>query len=263
MKLHLFHFTPHGLARAYSHLVAGMRLCRKTGLRLRPLVPDSVNSMTAAYNVFKTFDTIGLPLPKTFIDVGANVSQMTRMLLGLAPQAQVLSFEPNANLTPIGTLYRTALSDTDGTADFCIPANDSNWGTIATDVTAISPTEKRYPVQTRRMESLIESGEIQWTERGLQSPIFVKIDTEGSERKVIDGFGKYMNDVTYLLVEVENQECRGNNYDLISLCTTLAEKGFNRSKVVYSCYDGPDAPAYSDILFWKDNRSSTLPTQYE
>ncbi|GAG44674.1 unnamed protein product, partial [marine sediment metagenome] len=27
---------------------------------------------------------------------------------------------------------------------------------------------------------------------------------------------------------------------------------FTESKILYSCYDGPDAPPYNDILFWKE-----------
>ncbi len=252
MQLHLFHFTPHGLARAYSHLIAGKKLCRATGLRLCPLIPDSVNSMTAAWNVYQTFQKSGLPLPKTIIDVGANVSQMTCLLLGTAPDAEVFSFEPNQKLSPAGKVFRIALSDTDGTTDFFLPQNDADWGTIESDKVNITSNTARYSVPTRRMESLIENGEIEW---GKGHPVFVKIDTEGSEQKVIDGFGKYLCDVAYLLVEVENQESRGQNYNLISLCTRLAEKGFDHSKIVYSCYDGPEAPAYSDILFWKSKKS--------
>ena len=251
MQLHLFHFTPHGLARAYSHLVAGKKLCRAAGLNLRPLIPDSVNSMTAAWNVYQTFQESELPRPQTIIDVGANVSQMTRLLLGTAPDARVLSFEPNQKLSPIGEVYRIALSDEDGTTDFFIPQNDSDWGTIEAGKVNITSGTTRYSVPTRRMESLVKSGEIAWE----GAPVLVKIDTEGSEKKVIEGFGKYLSDVAYLLVEVENQEARGQNYDLISLCMTLAEKGFDRSKIVYSCYDGPEAPAYSDILFWRSNKS--------
>ena len=244
MQLHLFHFAPHGLARAYSHLVAGKKLCRATGLKLRPLIPDSVNSMTAAWNVYQTFEKSGLPRPRTIIDVGANVSQI---------DARVLSFEPNQKLFPSGEVHRVALSDTDGTTDFFIPQNDSDWGTIESGKVNITSNTARYSVPTRRMESLIENGEIEWKKAG--QPVFVKIDTEGSEKKVIDGFGKYLSDVSYLLVEVENQEARGQNYNLISLCTALAEKGFDCAKIVYSCYDGPEAPAYSDILFWRSNKS--------
>lgn len=249
MKLHLFHFSPHGIVRAYSQLLAGRRLCRATGIALRPLIPESVNSMTAAYNLYQTLHAANLPYPKTIIDVGANVSQMTRLLLGMNPDARVLSFEPNQKLSPIGEIKRVALSDTDGTADFFIPQDDAGWGTIEAGKGNISTATARYPVKTRRMETLIDSGEISWNT--LKHPILVKIDTEGSEKRVVDGFGKYLGDITYLLIEVENSEQRGHNYDLTSLCLALAGHGFDHSKIVYSCYDGPDAPAYSDIFFWK------------
>lgn len=260
MKLHLFHFSPHGIARAYSHLVAGRRLCRATGIALRPLIPESVNSMTAAYNVYQTLHAADLPYPRTIIDVGANISQMTRLLLGMARDAQVLSFEPNPQLCPVGEVKRIALSDADGTADLLIPQDDAAWGTIEAGKSDISTTTTRYSVTTRRMETLIDSGEISWN--AMKHPILVKIDTEGSEKRVIDGFGKYLGDITYLLIEVENIEQRGHNYDLTSLCLVLARHGFDHSKIVYSCYDGPDAPAYSDILFWKTQNSQQANSAY-
>lgn len=249
MKLHPFHFTPHGLVRAYSHLVAGRRLCRSTGLALRPLIPDSVNSMTAAYNVYQTLRGANLPAPETIIDVGANVSQMTQLLLGMNAKAKVISFEPNPKLSPIGEISRIALSDTDGSTDFYIPHDDNGWGTIEAGKINISSTTTHYSVTTNRMDTLIDTGRIPWG--SYKRPIMVKIDTEGSEKRVIDGFGKYLLDVTYLLVEVENIEQRGKNYDLLSLSTLLATHGFDQCKIVYACYDGPVAPAYSDILFWK------------
>ena len=99
------------------------------------------------------------------------------------------------------------------------------------------------------MDTLIRTGKIPWD--NLKQPIMVKIDTEGSEKRVIDGFGKYLSDVEYLLVEVENIEQRGQNYNLLGLSTTLASHGFDQCKIVYACYDGPDAPAYTDVLFWR------------
>lgn len=249
MKLHPTHFRPHGLVRAYSHLVAGRRLCRAAGMSLRPLVPVSVNSMTAAYNVFQTLRGANLPSPSTFVDVGANVSQMTRLLLALNPDARVVSFEPNPKLSPMGDVHRIALSDSNGTADFFLPSDDSDWGTLVAGKSEISSATSRQTVETRRMDSLIESGVVPWT--ALPRPLFVKIDTEGSEKRVLEGFGKYLDDVSFLLVEVENVEQRGQNYDWLSLCPLISARGFNRCKIVYSCYDGPDAPAYSDVLFWK------------
>lgn len=249
MKLHLFHFSPHGLVRAYSHLKAGRRLCSSTGLTLRPLIPESVNSMTAAYNVYRTLQEANLPWPETIIDVGANVSQMARMLLGMNVNAKIISFEPNPKLSPIGEVMRIALSDSDGDADFFIPMDDTGWGTIEAGKDSISPNTNHFRVKINRMETLIRTGEMPWDK--LKRPIMVKIDTEGSEKRVIDGFGKHLLDVTYLLVEVENIEQRGQNYNLLQLSTTLATYGFDQCKIVYACYDGPDAPAYTDVLFWR------------
>ena len=249
MKLHAFHFTPHGLVKAFSHLRAGRRLCRATGLKLRPLLLDSVNSMTAAYNVHSTFQHDHLPLPQTIMDIGANVSQMTRLLLGMNRDAKVLSFEPNPALHPLGDVWRIALSDSDGEADFFIPSDDSGWGTIEGRKDSISSNTRHFRVRTNRMDSLIRAGEVPW--ESLKRPILLKIDTEGSEKRVLDGFGKYLSDVQYALVEVENNEKRGRNYTLMSVSAALAAHGFNQCKIVYACYEGPDAPAYSDILFWK------------
>ncbi|MGI5964215.1 MAG: FkbM family methyltransferase [Lawsonibacter sp.] len=249
MKLHLFHFSPHGLVRAYSHLIAGRRLCRSTGMKLRPLIPESVNSMTAAYNVYRTLQEAELPWPETLIDVGANVSQMARLLLGMNANAKVISCEPNPKLSPIGEVMRIAISDTDGEADFFIPMDDTGWGTIEAGKDNISTNTNRFPVTINRMDTLIRTGKIPWD--NLKQPIMVKIDTEGSEKRVIDGFGKYLSDVEYLLVEVENIEQRGQNYNLLGLSTTLASHGFDQCKIVYACYDGPDAPAYTDVLFWR------------
>lgn len=249
MKLHLFHFSPHGLVRAYSHLKAGRHLCRSTGMKLRPLIPESVNSMTAAYNVYRTLREGDLPWPETIIDVGANVSQMARLLLGMNSKAKVISCEPNPKLSPIGDVMRIALSDTDGEADFFIPMDDSGWGTIEAGKDNISSSTNHFRVKTNRLDTLIRTKQMPWDK--LKRPIMVKIDTEGSEKRVIDGFGTYLSDVTYLLIEVENIEQRGQNYNLLQLSTTLATHGFDQCKIVYACYDGPDAPAYTDVLFWR------------
>jgi FkbM family methyltransferase len=249
MKLHRFHFTPQGLVRALSHLRAGYWLCRSTGLAFRPLIPASVNSMTAAYNTYQTFKAEHLDLPLTILDVGANQSQMTRLLLGISPHAKVISFEPNPTINPMGDVKRVALSDQDGSADLRVPEGETGWGSINTPQGDIATQAKCFKVTTRRMETLINSGQVLWNT--LKKPILVKIDTEGGEKRVLDGFGSYLNDVRYLLIEVNNAIHEGQDYDLLSIASVLTDHGFNRSRMVYTCYDGPHAPPYSDILFWK------------
>ena len=244
MKLHLFHFTPHGLARAFSHMVAGHRLCKSARTSLRRFVPDSVNSMTTAWNYKRTLQESGMPAPQTILDVCANVSQMTRLLLLCGCQdARVISFEPNPALQPVGEVHRVALLDRDGTVPFNVP-DDNGWGSVA----AVQG-DKSFQVRAARFETLVKLGEVEW-ER-LSRPLLVKIDTEGAEKQVIDGFGDHLGQVDQLLIEVANQDDRGQQYNLLTLCTHLAKYGFRNAKILYACYDGPSAPAYADVLFWK------------
>lgn len=246
MKIHLFHFSPHGMVRAFSHLWAGIMLCRKYNEKIFKLIPLSVNSMTAAWNYCKTLPEYGLQPPCTIIDVGANQSQMSRMLaMPSGNEVRILSFEPNPSLEPIGERFDFALSDVDGFACFVTPDDDADWGTIK----AKEPEGNTLRVKTARFDSLVQSGVIDFC--SLPKPILVKIDTEGSEFDVLAGFGEYLKQIDYLVVEVENLLSRGGNYTILSLCEFIAANNFKKAKILYSCYDGPASPAYSDIMFWR------------
>lgn len=252
MQLHLFHITPTGVIRAFNQLRAGWSLCRRHGVRFRDYVPASVNSMTAAWNFQLTLDAGGLPRPKTILDIGANNSQMTKLLmLACERSVGVHSFEPHPGLNPIGTKHSLALSDRNGETEFFIPSGDHDWGTIKRPS---GQSMESFKVNMARFDTLVEEGKINWS--ALPGPVLVKVDTEGSEFDAIRGFGNHLANVDYLLVEVENHEVRGGNYSMAELSTYLSAFGFNRSKVLYACYDGPVSPAYLDTMFWRDQASS-------
>jgi len=205
--------------------------------------------MTAAWNFQLTIDAGELPKPKTIIDVGANNSQMTRLLMLACESDPVIhSFEPHPKLNPIGVKYQLALSDKDGEAEFFVPSGDHDWGTIKKPD---GESMESFKVKMARFDTLIKDGPIQL--KDFPRPILVKVDTEGSEFDAIRGFGEYLNQVDYLLVEVENHEVRGSHYSLAELCSYLSVYGFNQSKVLYACYDGPTSPAYLDTLFWRSH----------
>lgn len=249
MKVHLFNLGPTGLLRAWNQCVAGRRLCRAAKRPFRPLVPESINSMTAAWNVWNIFKDGNLPIPGTVWDIGANQSQMTRMILMLNEKADVVSFEPNAALKPLGKRMVMGISDEDGTAEFTVPGNDPLWGTLEAAGTVPENGRKSQTVPIRRIDSLIESGELSW-DAG-KGPLFLKVDVEGDEMKVLRGMGNHLNDASYLLIELDNGENRLKRYEALELYAVAREAGFTRSRVVYACYDGPDAPSYCDVFFWK------------
>ncbi len=257
MKFHLSNFSPWGVIRACSQLTAGRRLCRKAGASLRPFFPNSVNSMTAAWNFNQTLSTESLRPPRTIIDVGANVSQMSKLLmLSCAPDVKLLSFEPNPNLAPMGEVFHLALSNADGEADFFMPSGDDNWGTIEELDPAPDQAQEKQRVVCARFDTLVAEGKVVLPE--LPRPILLKIDTEGSELRVLEGFGQTLAEIDLLLIEVSNSTSRTSHYNLLTLAAKLRTEGFSGSKVLYSSLEGPKAPTYMDVLFWRERAEKTL-----
>jgi FkbM family methyltransferase len=237
--------------RGFSQMLAGWRLCRRTQHAFRPFFPESVNSMTAGWNFHCTINSLGLAKPRTILDVGANASQMTKLiLLSSEADADVYSFEPNPNLKPIGKTYPMALWDQEGEADFAVPSGDDLWGRLS-PVAAESPRVTRGTrVRTARFDAFCAT-QPELSLSGMKRPRLVKVDTEGCEFRVLQGFGETLWEMDYLLVEVENREERGGSYDFLDVAVLVSRYGFNRSKILYACYEGPQSPAYCDVLFWK------------
>lgn len=187
-----------------------------------------------------------LPTPKTLLDVGANVSQMSKLFLLFWPDVKVLSFEPNVALKPIGRVFNIALSDTDEMVEFFIPA-DSTWATVVKSKAAQFDA-KVVKVQASRFDTLLLKGEISMEE--MPRPIFLKIDTEGCEYRTLKGFGKFLSEVAYLMLEVTNPHESSSN--TLEVFRWIADHGFTRSKYLHVGHEGSSMPDYLDVLFWRE-----------
>lgn len=218
------------------------------GGKLWRFIPDSINSMTAAWNTVSVLHRHALPLPETIVDIGANQSQMTRLLRMATPtDVRIISFEPNPSVHPDGEVHRIALSDRDCVGQLVVPHGETGWGTIVTK--ASHADAAGVPVQVRRFDSLVRDREVdvaRW-----KRPVLLKIDTEGSEYAVLAGFGNELEQVDYLLIEVENSDDRGGRYSLTDVASSLKSYGFDKAIIVASGFNGPNLPPYSDILFWR------------
>lgn len=146
-----------------------------------------------------------------FFDIGANIGSYT-LVASEQKQAEVFAFEPhpqtfqrlcdNLSLNRRHNVHavQAALGELDGTVALTDrPGSPLNHLVERTGTDSI-------PVASRRADSYC-------LEMGVQ-PRFVKLDVEGYEYEVLRGFGRYLEQVDALLIEMNGlAEQRGTNLE--------------------------------------------------
>jgi FkbM family methyltransferase len=132
----------------------------------------------------------------TIIDVGANVGRYAWFLRRHAPaQARLFALEPHPGAADllrgaIGemagcTVLELGASDIDGTAALMVPSGA--FGSALSGLAWVRPDEEVNDrdgpsIRVRRLDGLVEDGTMK-----VRSPLFLKIDVEGGEARVIRG----------------------------------------------------------------------------
>ena len=151
--------------------------------------------------------------PKNIFEIGANYGQdaeYLRRYFSLTPQV-VFAFEPHPQIAPEIAKYYSfnvhdfAVSNSDGQATFNIvdvnAPNEWNTGISSLRTSLYSGPERRaITVKTRRMDSFID-------EQNIAELDFVKIDVEGVNYEVLEGFGERLALVKAIQVEGELKAC--------------------------------------------------------
>ncbi|WP_251328609.1 FkbM family methyltransferase [Haloplanus pelagicus] len=136
------------------------------------------------------------------LDVGANVGVFSCFALSAIEDGHVVAVEPHkptavrlrTNLAQnasenIWTVFNQAFGDEDAMQHFRVKNDMSGFPSNRVD------TEGDYKVQVHRPETLI-------TEGRLPQPDVIKIDVEGAEQRVLDGFGPYLSEVREAFIEL-------------------------------------------------------------
>jgi FkbM family methyltransferase len=146
-------------------------------------------------------------------DVGANVGQSITTYLTAWPLAHVYAFEPisstyktlasNLKNHPGAKLYDIALSDASGSASM---TNDKNsvFNKLLQGNDDISAS---CSVRTMRGDEFCSINSI-------HSIQYLKVDAEGHDMKVLEGFGEMINNQNIDFIEVESAMNRTNNYHI-------------------------------------------------
>ena len=197
----------------------------------------------------------------TLIDVGANVGAFTADFLKFFPNANVFAFEPTSK--PFDRLrtrlesdervriFKYALGHEEGSKEINIAERDtlSSFLSYTDDANEHRKLEfaTRETVTCRRFDTLdvpLAAG----------SRIVVKIDVQGLEAEVVEGFGDRLNDVDLVLIEVRFvPEYKNRGPSFAPVCNILSRFGLH--PVIFQRYGRGDYNTHAivrDVIFVRE-----------
>ncbi|KRR27883.1 hypothetical protein CQ14_08575 [Bradyrhizobium lablabi] len=191
--------------------------------------------------------------PRTVVDVGAFEGDWSRLAREIWPQSRIVMFEPNVQKQARVSVVADAL----GASLFCelLGANDGAPVSFNVMESGSSVLSERSPLdrtvenrKLRRMDTVIDE---------LESPVLVKIDTQGYELEVLKGAQRILPKIDAILLEVAIIEINEGAPLLDEVVAFLKLLGF----VTYDILEFHRRPLDGalnqiDILFVREN--STL-----
>lgn len=149
-------------------------------------------------------------VPKTIIDVGANVGQFAVSVLKIFPGATLYSFEPNPNCVielrkntsqfRNVVVYPLALGDKEGETTFNVNSysHSSSILHLTEDHLEAFPSAREIEsiqVKVSTLDKVLEGIE-------LVEPVLLKVDVQGYEAKTLYGAANVLRHVDYVVMEV-------------------------------------------------------------
>ncbi len=196
-----------------------------------------------------------LPNIKTIIDMGANKGQFA-LEATKWHDATVIAFEPlkrERELTKFifadrdrFTVHPFALGNADGEADFHVSAaSDSSsvldQTNLQTDHFPETQNKHIEKVEIRRLDHVVD-------QKDLHHPVLGKIDVQGYELSVLEGFGDLIDTFDYLIIELSNVSFYAGAPNSAVVISYLSARGFHIENI-YNMYRKEGVCLQADFLF--------------
>ncbi|MBU1246067.1 MAG: FkbM family methyltransferase [Nanoarchaeota archaeon] len=182
--------------------------------------------------------------PKMIIDVGASVGDFIRACKFNFPGIFVYAFEPikehNAKLKELDNIevFDVGLWDKNEKKTFYFVSENN------TESSFLKPIEYSYEERT------IELKRFDNLDLEIKRPCFLKIDVEGAEDRVLEGFGDFLKEIDILQIEVIYRGYYEKQAKLSKILGILEKYGFVGFKQINITYI-KGVPDKSDLIFFK------------
>lgn len=209
-------------------------------------------------------EVIKLSGANMLIDVGANKGQFSLAFRALRPSSRIVAFEPLKEAADrFAALFaqdrrvelrRVAISDSCGGADFYVADRADSSSLLHPGIgqkTAFGVYESRViHIETDTLENQLSSAE-------LEHPVFMKIDVQGAEMRVLHG-AEYLDKIDFIYVELSFIELYDGQPLFDEVAAYLCQHGFSLVGAFNQISTSAFGPTQADFLFKRSSGLSIL-----
>lgn len=191
-------------------------------------------------------------LPRTVLDVGANVGQFAVASAKIFPNVQVYSFEPvpecaiklRKNVSALGnvTVYPFALGECEGEATFHV-----NSYSLSSSLLPLAQAHHEAFPEAREINTItvkVSTLDQVFADAEFQPPVLLKLDVQGYEAQVLRGGVNLLKRVDYAVVEASFKPMYEGELLFMDVIRIMEEQQFRFERPVGWCV----APKTGEII---------------
>lgn len=187
------------------------------------------------------------PQLNTIVDLGAARGVWSRMALDVFPNANVIGVDPLREREP----FLKRLKDSEPRYDYVMAvAGAEDGGTVELAVTSDLDGSTVHGAEGERREVSVQSVDAILERKGLKGPYFLKFDTHGFERPILDGATAALAQTDYIVMETYNFRHTDETLLFHEMIALMESKGFRVLNLVEPMQRPTDQSLWQVDLFF-------------